>query len=214
MTPAERAELVDLLLKSEKELLELVEGLNESQWTFKPGPDRWSAGEVTEHIMLADAALFDAMQKMMAGPQDPDWFAQTAAKTDRLKQALPNRTRRVDAPEPLKPAQALTRAEVMNRYKQGRARALEFARKTDAPIKAYTGKNPFFGPLNGYQFLIYIPLHNLRHNQQILEVKASPGFPSSSSSSPEPPAATGVARLQGLNAKVAKPAKLLRSSTR
>ena len=34
-----------------------------------------------------------------------------------------------------------------------------------------------FGTLNAYQWLIYIPLHNLRHEKQIAEVKATKGYP-------------------------------------
>jgi len=47
------------------------------------------------------------------------------------------------------------------------------------PLKEHTVDHPFpvFGTLNAYQWLIYVPLHNMRHDQQIAEVKASPGFP-------------------------------------
>jgi hypothetical protein len=31
--------------------------------------------------------------------------------------------------------------------------------------------------LNAYQWLIYLPLHTERHDKQIAEVKASPGYP-------------------------------------
>ena len=51
---------------------------------------------------------------------------------------------------------------------------------TDAQsLKAVTREHPFpiFGTLSGYQWLLYIPLHNVRHNQQIDEVKSSDGFP-------------------------------------
>jgi hypothetical protein len=51
--------------------------------------------------------------------------------------------------------------------------------ETDAPMKSHTSDHPaaVFGTLNAYQWLIYIPLHNVRHNQQIAEVKDTPGFP-------------------------------------
>jgi len=58
MTDVERAELVDLLLGSEREFMQELEGVNERQWSFKLGPDRWSVGEVVEHIVLADGILF------------------------------------------------------------------------------------------------------------------------------------------------------------
>ena len=47
MTEAERAELVELLLKSEREFIQELEGLNELQWSFKLEPDRWSVGQIS-----------------------------------------------------------------------------------------------------------------------------------------------------------------------
>ena len=65
----------------------------------------------------------------------------------------------------------------MSRFREQRARVLTYARETDAPLKAHTAANPFFGSLNAHQWLLYIPLHHLRHNQQIAEVKASAAYP-------------------------------------
>ncbi len=47
------------------------------------------------------------------------------------------------------------------------------------PLREHLTKGlfPIFDPLNAFQFVLYIPLHNLRHNQQIAEVKATPGYP-------------------------------------
>lgn len=176
MTDAERAEVIELLLKSEEEMLRAIDGLTDQQWTFKPAPERWSIGEVVEHIVLADALLFDTAVKALDGRMDEAWNA-TLAKSDVLRKALPNRSRRVDAPAAIKPQQAMTRAALVSRFKEQRAKALAFARETDKPLKAHTAQNPFFGSLNAHQWLLYIPLHHVRHNQQIAEVKASSGYP-------------------------------------
>ena len=176
MTEAERAEVIELLLKSEEEMLRAIDGLTDQQWTFKPAPERWSIGEVVEHIVLADALLFDTAVKALDGRMDEAWNA-TLAKSDVLRKALPDRSRRVDAPAAIKPQQAMTRAALVSRFKEQRAKALAFARETDKPLKAHTAQNPFFGSLNAHQWLLYIPLHHVRHNQQIAEVKASSGYP-------------------------------------
>jgi hypothetical protein len=46
-------------------------------------------------------------------------------------------------------------------------------------LKQYTVEHPFpvFGTLNAYQWLIYVPLHTMRHDKQIAEVKATAGYP-------------------------------------
>ena len=176
MTKAERAELIELLNQSEKEFLQAVEGLSEQQWSFKPGPDRWSVAECAEHIVLAEALLFDTATTSLTAATDDKW-EETLRKTDVLRRALPNRSTKVDAPAAIKPRQAMTRQQLMARFKEQRARALAYVQETEAPLKAHTAANPFFGPLNAHQWLLYIPLHHLRHNLQIAEVKSSSSYP-------------------------------------
>ena len=56
--------------------------------------------------------------------------------------------------------------------------SLAFALETTATLAEHTRDHfrPVYGTLNAYQWLLYIPLHNLRHNQQIAEVASSSGF--------------------------------------
>jgi DinB superfamily len=176
MTREERSELIELLNKSEKEFLQAVENLTDQQWAFKPGPERWSVAEVAEHIVLADAMLFETATGSLAFPADEKWET-TLSKTEVLRRALPNRSTKVDAPVAIRPQHGLTRQQLMARFKEQRARALAFAQETEAPLKTHTPANPFFGPLNAHQWLLYIPLHHLRHNMQIAEVKTSPDYP-------------------------------------
>ena len=67
---------------------------------------------------------------------------------------------------------------MLTRFKEARAKTLKFAQDTDIALKEHMLEHPFpiFGTLNAYDWLIYIPLHNIRHNQQIAAVKASSGF--------------------------------------
>jgi hypothetical protein len=179
LTPAERAHALQLLQDSQKEFLALVDGLNDAQWTFKPGPDRWSVGETAEHIVLAEALLFGSVQRAVDAPPNPDWETKTRGKTEFIETVMVDRTHKATAPEAIQPHAKMSREEVIQRYKEQRAHAIQFAEETQVALKEHTVDHPFpvFGTLNAYQWLIYVPLHNMRHNQQIAEVKASPGFP-------------------------------------
>lgn len=179
LTPEERAKAVKYLLDSQQETLEAAAGLSDAQWSFKPAPDKWSVGETVEHIWLAEGLLFDAVEKALAAKPNPEWEAKTKGKTEFLERTLTSRARRAQAPEQIVPEGKLGRAEIIRRYQEARARTLKFAEQTDLPLKAHTLDHPFpvFNTLNAYQWMIYIPLHNLRHNQQIAEIKASPDFP-------------------------------------
>ena len=117
------------------------------------------------------------MKKAIASAPDPAWETKTKGKTETLVRVLGPRVGRAQAPEAIVPRGGLTPAEVKQRFEDQRALIVKFATDTDVPLKQYTVDNAFFGPLNGYQWLIYAPLHTMRHDKQIAEVKATPGYP-------------------------------------
>jgi hypothetical protein len=178
MTPQERAHVIKLLEDSRAEFLSYMENVTDAQWTWKSAPDRWSVGETAEHIVLTEGALFAKVREALAAPENPEWEKQTAGKTEFIERVMVDRSHKATAPEQVRP-QGLTRAEVIRRFREARTETLRFARDTQAPLKSHTALHPFpvFNTLNAWQWLIYIPLHTLRHDQQIAEVKATAGYP-------------------------------------
>ena len=177
MTPEERAKALKWLDESRQEFLAAIDGVTEQQWKWKPAPERWSVGEVAEHIVIAEASQFANMQKAISSAPNPDWEDKTKGKTDRLEAVLAPRLGRVQAPEAIVPKGGMTLTQVKERFEKQRAEMVKFARETDAPLKQYTIDNPFFGTLNAYHWLIYAPLHTMRHDKQIAEVKSTAGYP-------------------------------------
>jgi len=168
MTSEERAYVTQLLKDSLTEYLSHIESVSEAQWNWKSVPGRWSIGETAEHIMLNEAFLFGVIQRALQSPPDPEWQNKTAGKSDLLERLMPDRSRKAIAPEPVHP-KGLPKEEVIRQFKQLRSQTLHFAETTQLPLKAHTREHPFpvFGTLNAYQWLLYIPLHHKRHNQQI-----------------------------------------------
>lgn len=179
MTADERAKVIKMLQDSEKDYLGAIEGISEAQWSYKPSPLRWSVGEVAEHIMLTEIALFRAVEAALSTAPNPDWEKKTAGKAGFIERVMPNRTTRAQAPIEVRPTGKLARDVVIKRFKEHRARVMEFAQKTDRPLKSHTREHPFpaFNTLSAYDWLLYVPLHTVRHNKQIAEVKASAGYP-------------------------------------
>src|SRR5215813_9914915 len=180
LTPEERATAIKMLVDSQKEFLSYVEKLTDEQWNARPMPFKWTVGECAEHIALSEGLLYSAMERAIAAPINPDWETKTANKEKILNGTLAGRLGRANAPEPIQPLKRkMTRAEVMTMYAEGRAKTMKFIETTDIPLKAHTLDHPFpvFGTLNAYQWLLYIPAHNLRHDKQIAEVMNNPAFP-------------------------------------
>ena len=179
ITEEERARLIQLLQDSRVAFLDLVSGLTDTQWTYKAAPDTWSIQEAAEHIVLAESALFSKMEEALAGPPNPAWETATAGKTEFIEKVMPERRRKAQAPGPLHPHGHWTLAETITRFQAGRTRTLRFVAETGLALRNYTSEHPFpvFNALNAYQWLLYIPLHNMRHCRQIVDVKSSAGFP-------------------------------------
>ena len=177
MTAEERANALKWLEESRKEFLAAIDNVTDAQWNWKPAPNRWSVGEVAEHIVLAEASQFANVKKAIASAADPDWETKTKGKTETLVAVLAPRRGKAQAPEAIVPKGQMSRAEVRQRFLAQREEIVKFATETDAPLKQYIIANPFFGPLNGYHWLIYAPLHTMRHDKQIAEVKATAGYP-------------------------------------
>jgi hypothetical protein len=179
LTAQERSQLVQFLNDGQKEFLAAVSNVSDEQWKWKPSPTRWSVGECAEHIVLAEGLLWDSMQLALKNPPSPDWEQKTAGKTELLLRVMAQRQGKATAPEDIVPSGKMPRAEVMKRFAEERARTLKFAETEDLAIKEHIAPHPFpiFNPLNAYQWVLYIPLHQMRHDKQIEEVKATPGFP-------------------------------------
>ncbi|HUI76916.1 MAG TPA: DinB family protein [Bryobacteraceae bacterium] len=180
-SPEERSQVLTWLDESQQEFLAAIHRVSEAQWNWKPAPDRWSVGETAEHIVLAEALLFGSVREAMAAPPNPDWEEQTKGKTEFLIRVMPARQGKAVAPAPAVPRERLTSVQVKERFERQRVAIVDFARETQSAWKEHTVVHPFpiFGTLDAYQWLIYVPLHTIRHNKQIAEVKATPGYPAS-----------------------------------
>jgi hypothetical protein len=162
---------------SRKLFLDSVAGLSDAQLNFKPAPDKWSIAEVAAHIALSEQFVFQASKAAMASSareKSPD-----AAKMDqKLMTALPNRSVKAQAPEPLKPnGQFKTTAEAVAAFKSARDAHIKYLSETQDALREHFYKNPNLGELDAYQWLLLMSAHTERHVAQIQEIKATAGFP-------------------------------------
>ena len=53
-TQADKDKALAYLESTKKGVLDATKGLSETQWNFKPAPDKWSVAECVEHIAAAE----------------------------------------------------------------------------------------------------------------------------------------------------------------
>jgi hypothetical protein len=176
----ERAALVEHLTSTRDQVLAESAKLTEAQWTFKAAPERWSVGEVVQHLALAEPFIFGAQQKLLGGPPaTAEQLAAAKGKEEMVRKVIPDRTKKAQAPEPLQPATATkmgSQAETVAAFRDQRAKTIDYAASTKDDLRGRVGDSPL-GPLDGYQWLVFIAAHTDRHLAQLREVKADPRFP-------------------------------------
>ena len=177
LTQADRDKGVQYLEQTRDGVVAAVKGLSDAQMKFKPGPDRWSVAEVLEHIALAEDFLLqnvtNNIMKAPAGAPDRD-----TAKIDAfVLSAIPDRSHKAQAPEPLRPTARWTPAETLDHFLASRAKTIAFLESTPDLRAHVVTSPPLNQPMDAYDWLLFISAHSERHTKQILEVKADPNFP-------------------------------------
>jgi uncharacterized damage-inducible protein DinB len=179
LTPQEREFALKSLQATHDKFLQSIAGLSPKQWTFKPGPDRWSVAEVSEHIAVSESALLGLVQKQVMGsPAAPDKREQVKGKDEMILQKIPDRSHKAQAPEFLRPTgRWATEADLTKAFEESRKATMDYVRTTNDDLRDHFFDHPVFGTLDGYQWLLLLSFHSARHTAQIEEVKADPNFP-------------------------------------
>jgi len=179
ISPEERHFVLKYLQKTHDNFLQSIAGLSPKQWTFKPGPDRWSVAEVSEHITVAESVIFGLIQKqVMTSPAAPEKRQQAQGKDEIILEKMPNRSHKAQAPEILRPTgHWATEADLTKAFEESRKVTMDYVRTTNDDLRDHFFDHPVFGTLDGYQWLLLLSAHSQRHTAQIEEVKADPNFP-------------------------------------
>src|SRR5437868_13432367 len=103
VTVAERAKAIKYLETTRDGVIAATKGLSDAQLNFKQATNRWSVAEVTEHIAAAEDFLMNMVhEKVMAAPPRAEG-EDVKAIDDFVLKAIPDRTVKAQAPEPLQP---------------------------------------------------------------------------------------------------------------
>lgn len=160
-------------------VLAAAKGLSDAQLNFKPAPEKWSVAQVLEHIASAEDMLMGLVTgQAMKGPPRPE--GEDVKAIDQLiLAAIPDRSQKRTAPEPLIPSNRYGSAEeALKHFGESRAKTIAFMQDT-ADLRAHAIDSPLGKKLDPYQWLLFISAHSERHTKQMLEVKADPDFPKS-----------------------------------
>jgi hypothetical protein len=175
------AEIYDAIEETRERLGERLAGLTRAQENFRPEPGSWSIAEIVEHLAILEERLLGLITVMVskaekAGHQRPP--EDTSFKPVTLEQiAERSRREKYVAPETAQPRGGVSINDSLARLRQSRATLRDLRPRLEATdLTSGHYPHPAFGPLDAYQWLAMIGLHEGRHLRQIESLIASPEY--------------------------------------
>ena len=143
----------------------MIDAAPEGQWSpvqivwHLSKVQHWAVGKLT-----AGAAALPPMSTVPPGPAP----ATILSLLDAF--AIRDRSRRVQAPEAVRPPRGLDLDAEHARWRDGRAALLEVLQRIGPNLTNVRGDHPIFGTLTGWQWALWVAQHEERHLEQLREV--------------------------------------------
>jgi len=151
--------------KIRKELLESVSNLTDQQLNTKPEEGKWSIMQILEHLYLMEKVVVQRMTQELNYNTEPTSEVPITM--------LLNRSRKIDAPDFLKPSdEFISLKDMKSKLDESREALINFVSHTsedDLTNRAMAHR--LFGRLRLKQWVELIGYHEQRHLEQIEEVK-------------------------------------------
>ena len=174
----ERKYATDLLKDTQMELAKSIEGLSESQLTYKPSDSAWSVEGCVKHLAATEQTIFGMIQASLQQSANPEKRAEIKVTDEQLVKGYEDRSKKVKTIDPLKPEniQFASTEEALKSLNENREKIISFINSTKEDLRNHVIEYPF-GSFDAYQSILIIASHTNRHTQQIEEVKSQAEFP-------------------------------------
>jgi hypothetical protein len=167
------AEIYEEIDDTRARLVGAVEELTDEQLAFRPSPEKWTVTELVEHLSITEgrvARMLGALlsklgpdaERAEGSPFEPVTVAEFVERAGREKYTAPEEIRPTGSPLP----------DSLARLRDSRAAILDMrprVERVDGTRALFP--HPAWGPLDLYQWLAFLGLHEQRHLAQIEALK-------------------------------------------
>lgn len=172
------AHIFEKIDQTRDRLYSTVRELTPEQRTSRPAPDRWSATEIVEHLAIMEDRLGRMMKVMLtkaeslSTPLSEVPFSMEPFSLDQFIERA--RDEKFTAPEAVRPTGNDELPALLEKLRHSREDLHALRPRIEAiDLSTTTYPHPAFGPLNFYQWLAFIGLHEERHLAQIKSTVAA-----------------------------------------
>ena len=170
-------EIFDEIDGARARLLRAVETLSEEHQSFRPSADRWSAAQLCEHLATVEGNVVGLLTRLLDKSEESGAARADGAGFEPVSiEEFVERSRGVkyEAPERLQPGDSTPLHVSLAALASSRA-ALHGLRPRLERADGHSARfpHPAWGPLNLYQWLLFVGAHEGRHLAQIEALKES-----------------------------------------
>jgi hypothetical protein len=136
--------------------------------------ETWSVAEVLEHLHRVESGIARLLTRSLerakaAGLEPEREVGSVLASLDAFR--LTDRSRRVSAPDPVMPRGELTAIQGMAALTESRQTLVSALEACDGmALGRITHAHPMLGPLNLYQWVLFVGQHEARHADQLKDI--------------------------------------------
>lgn len=174
-------EIFDSLDETRGRLDARLAGLSTAQENFRPASGGWSIAEIVEHHAIMEERILEMMTVMVKKAESAG--AQSAARSKgfspvSLDQFVERSLKeKYVAPDVVQPRGGVPLSDLLERLRQSRASLKTLRPRLEATdLSAARYPHPAFGPLDLYQWVVMIGVHEDRHLRQIEALMSSPEY--------------------------------------
>jgi hypothetical protein len=171
LTTGDRQRVLAHLDMTEAWLVSELDGLSETQLTFKMTPESWSIKEVTEHLAIAEPQYWTTLQESL---QQPVGYKSESTDAAILWYGIDRSNRSTTGEARVPKGQFASASESLAAFRKLRGTITTFAKDTQEDLR---GRQLKGGKMDVYQWLLMISTHSQRHIMQIREIKAHASYP-------------------------------------
>ncbi|WP_291157277.1 DinB family protein [Gemmatimonas sp. UBA7669] len=162
------AEVIDALSDAQEEMIALLATVPPALLHAHPSSDVWSVAQIVDHLAIVEDGTGRLVSKLIKSVADTVDTDETPIAPTLARYQIPNPVTRIDAPAMVAPSSDIDYEAALARQQTARQRLI--AALVDASGRALSqasAPHAIFGPLDGYQWALFVALHQRRHLVQI-----------------------------------------------
>lgn len=170
-------EVLDYLAAADRELDDAVAAVPEVDRGRRPGTCGWSVAEILEHLRVVESAiarlLGQHIQVARASGLGPEGATEPVVPTVPVARLM-DRDAKLIASERSQPKGGIAWVTAREEFRAARGEVVELLRDADGlALSELVIQHPVLGPLNIYQWAVFLGAHARRHAAQIRETGAA-----------------------------------------